>query len=500
LAKQNNFHLAKSLHFQYIWPNKTMELIGRDREKAYLNQKFKSDKAELIAIIGRRRVGKTFFVKETMKNQLFFQFTGLYKSTLGEHMERFARALTSSFHKELSIRPPISWFAAFDMLRNQIELAGRRKRKVIFFDELPWMATNKSRFVTAFTDFWNSWASHRSDLLVIICGSSASWMINKILKNKGGLYNRVTGRIHLHPFSLHEMEIFLKAKGIVANKKSMIDLYMVLGGIPYYLDHMNKGESVTQAIDRICFSKSAIMKEEYSELFASLFDSPESHKNIVETLSEHPKGLDRNELLKNVKAVSGGGFTRVLDELEQSAFISSYTNLGHKSKGKLFKLRDPFTLFYLKYMNNAKPGNTGAWIKLSKSPSWSSWSGLAYENICHIHEEQIKKALKIDGIISISSAWHHKGNDEMHRAQIDLLFDRADSVINLCEIKYSNDAYVITADYAEKLRKKIAAFRYFTQSKKAIFPTIITTYDLIENKHSIDFIQNVVTMDALFEA
>ena len=486
--------------FVHLAKLNSMELVARYAEISYIKGKLKSDKSELIAIVGRRRVGKTFFVKEVFKDQMFFHFTGLFQSDLTEHMERFGKTLDRYQSEQIPVKTPASWFEAFDYLRLVVERSKIRKKKVIFLDEVPWMATNRSRFLTAFTDFWNGWASARNDIMVIICGSAASWMIRKVLKSKGGLYNRITGLIHLKPFSLGETQNFLHKKGIVVNQKSMIDLYMIFGGIPYYLDQVNMGESVVQAIDRLCFSKSAVMRSEYAELFASLFDMSETHQRIVEALSNHPRGLVRNELIAKSNSASGGGFTRTIEELEQSGFISAYIPFGKKNKDKLFKLTDPYTLFYLKYMKDSQLGTKGVWEKISKSPSWYSWSGLAFENICYLHSEQIKKALKIDGIQSEAGAWHQTGNEEMIGAQIDLLFDRADGVINICEIKYSNESYVITGALAKTMRQRISSFRYFTKTKKAIFPTLITPYELIENKHSIGFIQNVVTMKVLFEA
>ena len=398
----------------------------------------------------------------------------------------------------LNVETPKSWFKAFDRLANFISGIKTKRKKVIFLDEFPWMATNRSRFLTAFTTFWNNFASHQNDLVVIICGSSASWMINKVLKNRGGLHNRVTQRIILEPFNLSETKSFLKKKNIVFNDLDIIRLYMMIGGIPFYQDQLEKGESLVQFIDRICFAKNALLRLEYDELLASLFDHSEKHTLIIETLFRQPRGLLRDELLQRTRLESGGGFSSILDELEASDFITSAVPWGKKAKDKIYKLKDYYVHFYLRYIKNTKAGKTKIWEKMASTPSFRSWSGLAFENICIDHVDKIRQALKIEGIFSQSGAWHTRGDDVIPGAQIDLLIDRADNIINICEIKFSETPYIITADYAKKIRNKLAAFKHMTKSKKALFPTMITTYGLIENKHSYSLIQSSIKMTDLF--
>jgi len=474
-----------------------MEVIGRDGAKEQITKLLKSQKSELAVVLGRRRIGKTYLIRNILKQETIFHYTGLYQGTLDEHLERFAHTLSQSMNLPSALSQPKSWFHAFDMLREYIDSQKSKKKKVIFLDEFPWMATNRSRFLTAFTDFWNGFAANRSDLVVIICGSAASWMINKVLKNKGGLHNRVTERIFLEPFTLYETKLFLRKKNISLSDIDIIKLYMAVGGVPFYLDQVHKGESIVQAIDRICFAKNAVLRLEYNELMASLFDSSEKHQSIIDVLGEHPRGLQRKDLLDKTSLNSGGGTTSILHELETSGFIISEIPYGKKNKDKVFRLRDNYITFYHKYIKSTKPG-TALWHKISTTPSYRSWSGLAFENVCIYHAEGIKRALKIDGILTTTEAWNSKGNDDMKGAQIDLLFDRADGIINICEIKFSEEPYIITSDYADKLRMKMASFRYFTKTKKVIFPTMITTYGLVENKHSNSFIQQDVTMKSLF--
>ena len=477
-----------------------MSLIGRKKERESLLNKFVSPKSELVAVLGRRRVGKTYLIREVFQKEMFFQFTGLYRSNMSAQLNRFTHALELIQKNKIPIATPSDWFIAFDILATMISKSRSKKKKVIFLDEFPWMATNRSQFLTAFTDFWNSFASNRKDLMIIICVSSASWMINKVLRNKGGLHNRVTERIILEPFSLSETASFLKKKNIKMDRYNITQLYMAIGGIPFYLEQINMGESASQAMDRLCFQKGSILQLEYKELFSSLFTNSSKHESIIEILIKHPNGLSRNELLKKSKLNSGGGSTSILEELMHSGFISISVPYGNKRNQKIYKVKDFYTLFYHKYIKKYSHRNENVWQKISATPSWRSWSGLAFENICMAHIMQIKKALKIDGILSEASTWQSIKTDESPGAQIDLLIDRADGIINICEIKFSINPYIITKDYAQKLRLKLSSFKHNTKSKKTLFPTMITTYDIVNNKHSHGFIQQSVVLDDLFKS
>ena len=497
MANHNYFSIAKSHKNWYIWRNKSMKLVGRSHAKSVLDSKLESKKSELVAILGRRRIGKTYLVKEHLRKEIVFQFTGLFKSNLDEHMERFQRQL--SIKRKMDVQTPKSWYEAFDRLSDYLISLKSKKKKVVFLDEFPWMATNRSRFLAAFTDFWNNFASSRKDLMIIICGSSASWMINKVLKNKGGLHNRVTERITLRSFSLAETEEFLRTKKLIISKYDILKLYMAIGGIPFYLDQLKKGESVVQAIDRICFHRDGLLRNEYDELMSSLFNNSDKHERIIRELQKHPKGIQRDKLLSKAKIKSGGGATSILDELESSDFISTHIPYKKKSKERLYKLKDHYILFYFKFIKPNKKSTKGIWNKIFESQSYQSWSGLAFENICLEHSEAIEKGLRIDGIHSQKESWHHMGDEEHDGAQIDLLIDRADQVINVCEIKFSNSEYTITSSYAKQIRNKVSAFKHFTKTRKSLFPTMITTFGLKENVHSKELIQQSIGMKILFE-
>lgn len=473
-----------------------MELVGRFDEIDTINNIINSSKSELCAIAGRRRVGKTFFIDETLKGYIFFRYTGKYKSTQKMQLEEFSREIGGQFKldEKNAFR---TWFDAFELLEREILKSRIRKKKVIVLDEFPWMATKNSSFLAAFSDFW-TWSSKRKDLLVVICGSAASWMVKNIFRSKGSLYNRVTSRIEIQPFTLKETALFFKKKNIDLKQDSIIKLYMVMGGIPFYLDQVRKGESADQAIDRLFFPKSGILRLEYKELFSSLFDNAEPFEKIAGILSDHRHGLSRNELLKKSKSKSGGNFTKIIDELETSGFITGYVPFGKTLKDAVFKLTDPYTLFYLKYVVNSSKRSKSIWQALTQTPSWLSWSGLAFENLCLLHIDQIKKQLKIEGIFTSESIWYHKGNDEMFGAQIDLVIDRADKIINICEVKYAGLPFAIDNNYHQALQKKLTAFQYFTKTRKTLFLTMITANGMVKNKYSLELVQNEIEVGSFF--
>jgi hypothetical protein len=475
-----------------------MELIGRHYEQKQLQAKLSSDKAELIAVIGRRRVGKTFLVKNIYAKQMAFHMTGLYKGSVKEHMERFTALLFEAYQKKYDIEQPNNWFEAFDLLKEYIVFNKSKEKKIIFLDEFPWMSTNKSRFLTAFADFWNSFGVNQKNLIVVVCGSSASWMIKKILKNKGSLHNRITDRITLEPFNLFETELFLKKKNIIASRYDIAQMYMAVGGIPFYLDQLNMGESIVQAMDRLFYKKNAILQIEYGELISSLFDRSELHQKIIDILVAHPYGISRMQLINKGKFVSGGGLTDILDELILSGFIHKEVPYGKSIYEALYKIKDPYIFYYHKYVKTNLNVNQKIWDKISTYPSWKSWSGLAFENVCKMHIPQILARLGIQGILTSQHIWYHKGNEEMSGAQCDLIIDRSDNVINVCEIKFTQRPFLISKPYASLLNKKLTAFSHFNKTNKALFLTFISANGIEENMYSRNIVQNVIHLNDLF--
>lgn len=473
-------------------------MIGRKKEKEILRKVYASEKPELIAVIGRRRVGKTFLVRTFLEGRIDFEMVGLKEGTQEQQLRNFTYSLKEAKKSDTLNDVPKDWLEAFHQLKEYIESLERPKeKKVIFIDELPWIATQKSDFLTGFGYFWNSFAS-KKNIVVIICGSATAWMIKKIINNKGGLHNRVTKKILLQPFSLTETEAYFKSRNFSYNRYQLLLLYMSMGGIPHYLDQVERGKSAIQNIDDVCFHPQGLLRTEFDNLYSSLFANPQKYEAIISVLASTWKGLCRSDILRKTKLKDGGSFSVILKELEQSGFISSYTPFDKKKKDTLFRLTDNYSLFYLKFIKNIPTNESGQWKTFSQKQSWISWSGYAYENICLQHIDKIKATLGISGVYTRQFSFLAKASENNEGTQIDLLIDRQDNSISLCEVKFYNNEMVLSKADANALRKKSNIFQRLSHTKKQIFITLITTYGLAENKHSLGLIDNVLDMNDLF--
>ena len=470
-------------------------LIGRKAEVKKLQSYLKSQKSEFIAVYGRRRVGKTFLIRKTYENRFAFQLTGMANVNIQQQLSLFHVAL-QKYASNLSIpwepKPAENWFKAFQQLSELIEKNPTPGKKILFLDELPWLDTRNSKFIPSLEYFWNSWASARDDIILVVCGSAASWMLKHLIKSRGGLHNRITDRIKLEPFTLKETETFLHQKNAIYNRHQTLLLFMAFGGIPYYLEYVDRELSVMQNINNLCFHTDAPFRLEYEILYASLFNKHERHVKVIEALSKKGKGLSRGEIIQKTKLSNGGGLSQILKELEESNFIRYYKTFGKKQNDGLYQLVDMYSLFYLRFIKNADRDDRELWLNTLETPSFFSWSGYAFEMVCLHHINQIKKALGILGIQTSVSTW------QSNKAQIDLVIDRKDQVINLCEMKFSINEFKIDKKYSDNLRNKIADFREETNTKKALFLTMITTYGLAQNKYS-GMVRNSLDMDILFD-
>ncbi len=468
-------------------------MVGRIEECKLLDEALYSPQSELVAVYGRRRIGKTYLIREHFAKQMIFETSGLFQGLLQEQLSHFASNLKSSAQINFDIKTPQDWFEAFEILKSYILQQKNDAKKVVFLDEVPWMATPKSRFLTAFEGFWNGWASARKDLIVVICGSASSWMIQKIEKSRGGLYNRVTKRIILKPFSLAETELFLQQKGITLSRKHIAELYMGLGGIPHYLNQVRKSETPEIALSRLILNKDGLLYNEFENLFTALFETNGLHQVVVETLGKNRYGLTRDSLLAKLGQKSGGWFSKIIEELEGSGFVEIQVPYSKKNKDAMIVLVDNYALFYINFRRNKTP-----WQGLQQTQAWRTWTGLSFENICMYHAKNIIKRLGLQGINCSVSAWHNKGNDDMSGAQIDMVIDRADKAINLCEIKFNEQPFVITKAYSQEIRTKMAAFNHFTKNQKTLFCTFITANGLIKNPEANALVQTEITLDDLF--
>lgn len=476
-------------------------LIGRVAETKALKSYIDSNRSEFVAVYGRRRVGKTFLIRSVAEDCFAFFVTGVHNARKEEQLINFGIALKKYANRE---RPVIfkNWIMAFYELSQYIETLPEGK-KIIFIDELPWMETSKSGFIAALENFWNSWAVLRNDIKLIVCGSATSWMINNLIHSRGGLHNRLTHHILVEPFTLAECEEYFKCFGFSLLRKQIAECYMVMGGIPYYLSLMDRSKSLAQNIDRLFFAVDAELKYEFRDLYQALFKKAEAHIDIVTALATKGKGLTRQEILRETKLTNNGAFSTVLEELEHCGFIRAYEPFGNVSKvgskrqkrDTLYQLVDFYTLFYFRFIRNNKYQDEHFWSSSINSPTYRAWSGIAFEMLCLNHLRQIKQALGIAGVQTLACSW--KSTRKGGGAQIDLLIDRKDETINVCEVKFSKDEFEITAEYERNLLNKIEALIGDTATRKAVILTMLTTYGVKKNKYS-DIVQSEVTLDGIF--
>ncbi len=457
-----------------------------------------SREAEMVAVIGRRRVGKTFLIESVYRENIRFKLSGIQNADVGRQLRNFAHVLSKFANKDEVIKTPIDWLDAFMLLTRYLGKIESKEKYVVFLDELPWLSAGETDFIQGLSWFWNSWAV-RENVVVVICGSAASWMVQKVVNHTGGLHNRITRRIHLKPFTLHETEYYFRSRNIGLPRYHIVEIYMAMGGIPHYLKEVEAGDSAIQNINNICFSETGLLHDEFGKLYPALFENSDNHVSVVRALATKRQGMTRDEIIAASDVGNGGTLTKVLDELQQSGFISIYRAYGKKKKGKLHRLTDEYSLFYLQFIENNLYEGDDTWQHLSQTQAYKTWSGYTFESLCIKHLPQIKKALSIAGVYAISSSFHKKGTATEKGAQIDLLLDRKDKVINLFEIKFHEKPFVMTKSYAEAVRDKGFIFQETTKNKKMLVWTFIAPFGLAHNQHSLGLVQKVLDLEALFE-
>lgn len=471
-----------------------MKIIGREEEAKSLRYLASSHKPEFAAVYGRRRVGKTYLVKELFHDRFAFYATGLLNGKQRDQLKNFRSFLLKHGHPKKSV--PTDWFDAFDRLQELLESDAAYRQPgtgklVVFLDEAPWMDGRRSNFKQALDRFWNAWGSTKEDLLLIVCGSATSWIIKNFVKDEGGFYNRLTEKIHLAPFSLGECARFAADGGLSLTQRQVMELFMVFGGIPYYWSLLRRGESPAQSIERLCFKEGGTLCDEFGLLFKSLFSAKGPHRRIVETMAKRNEGVFRTDLVDS-GVTDGESLTEALEELEQCGFLRGYKNATKKERGICYQLIDPFSRFALAFLQEK---SIGSWQSYYGTPSYDTWSGNAFELLCLNNIASIKSALGISGVLTNESAW--RSEKSKPGAQIDLLIERRDGVINVCEMKYSAVKYSISEEYEENLRNKLAVFRNETRTTAALHLTMIVSNGLVQNEHS-DIVVNVITGKDLF--
>lgn len=454
-----------------------------------------SERSEFVVVYGRRRIGKTFLVRRFFKDNYAFSFVGKHEMRREQQLAEFAKELMCYSHS--TFVPQLkNWTEAFDALQRLLETYNIPGKKVVFFDEMPWMDTPKSDFVSALENFWNGWANMRDDIILVACGSATSWMVDKLLHNQGGLFNRITQKIYLRPFKLSEMEQYLDEKHFGWNRYQIAQCYMILGGIPFYLTLLNPKLSLLSNIDELFFADAhAMLRTEYNELYSTLFKRPDNYLAVIRMLTERKEGFTRKEINEKTK-LGGAALSKILSDLEQCDFIFSYARYGNAKNNAIYRIKDFYTLFYYKYVNGIDTKDSLRWTHLSSTPQVSSWQGFSFELLCLLHLDEIKKALGIDRILNDASAWRSR-QPELN-TQIDLVIERADHNINLCEMKFSSGMYAIDKGYEQKLRERMSIFLAETMTRCSTRITMVTTYGVLQNKHS-GIVNDEVLLDDLFE-
>ena len=474
-----------------------MKLSGRIKEIKQLEKLLKKEQSEFVAIYGRRRVGKTFLIREVYKKRIVFECAGLHEKNFGQQLENFWLALLEFKDNTEPNALPKTWLQAFAQLKMYLKELKGKKKKVIFLDEISWFETPRSGFLAALDNFWNQFCSKRADIILVICGSAASWIIKKVINNRGGLHNRITTHLKLAPFTLSETKAFLKLNKVQLTLKDITQLYMCVGGIPFYLKEVEAGKSVPQVLDDLFFMPQANLRNEFANLYAALFKNYELHETIVAALATKNKGLTRSELIKATKIPSGGALSEVLKELIECGFIKKIHPINQKKADVLFRLVDEYTIFYFRFLAHQKTNTS--WVKMTNQPSYKIWTGYAFENLCIKHSYFIKKALEIGGVITNEYSWLQKGAKNKKGSQIDLIIDREDNCINIFELKYHDAVFEINKEYATQLREKIQIFKDSTLTKKNVFLTLLTTYGTKVNSHYLNVVTNQLTIEDLFE-
>lgn len=473
-------------------------MIGRKKEIEKIDRLLNSNRSEFLAITGRRRVGKTFLIDQLLGQYYCFSMTGIQKGNNTAQLVNFSEKLAEYNGTPLP-KAPENWQIAFIQLKTFLKTLDKNKKHVIFMDELPWMATPKSGFIQMLAHFWNDYLSKEPHFILVVCGSATSWIAKKVINDTGGLHNRVTENIHLYPFSLSETSAFLKSKGLQFNLQEVAKIYMTLGGIPFYLENLRKGESFAVAIERLCFSPTGILHKEYSNLFQALFTNAEVHQQIVSVLATRHYGMPNTDILEQMGQQATGSYQRAMEELIISDFVVENMPFGKKKRGSMYRLIDEYTIFYHRFIKTNKKYTQGLWQQLAESQAYKIWAGFAFETLCHKHIDAIKRALGIAAVYTEIYSLNVAGTATTEGLQIDLLIDRKDECINLCEIKFHSAPFTITKEYYQQLIEKRQRFIDYTGTKKQVFLTFITNHGVSPNIYASEIVDAEVRLEQFLQ-
>lgn len=481
-----------------------MELIGREKEVQELERLYRTDKSEFVAVYGRRRVGKTYLINQVFSDRIVFRHTGITpvdinsrieKSPMKVQLKAFFRSLNEQGGDFRKI--PHDWYEAFLMLKELLEKKKNGKKRVVFLDELSFMDTRKSEFIPALSDFYNNYVSRQSDILLIVCGSATSYILNNLVNNHAGLYDRLTYQMKISPFKLKDTELLLLHNGWKLPRLEITKAYMIFGGIPFYLDYLNPDYSLARNIDNLIFRKEGSLRNEFSRLFSSTFTNAELTEKIVRSLFKKRIGLTKDELLKSLGKSDSPAFRNAVLALEESDFVLKYIPFGGKKKDERIKLIDPFCLFYLRFVDRNSAFNESFYSDNQFSQPVLSAQGYGFEDVCFNHIPEIKKALGISGVQCEVGPYFQKDTDNNKAYQIDMVIVRKDNVVDLCEAKFSLSEFELNLKGNQRLAEKISHLNELLPKRYIVQAVLLTTFGLKNSQYSSTF-QSVITLDDLF--
>jgi uncharacterized protein len=473
-------------------------MIGRENQIALINETLQLGKSSFVAVTGRRRVGKTFLIDQLYGDAMCLRVTGIQGGTTVIQINNFVQKIREASGNSF-IPTPSDWQQLFILLKDYLKKRKKSKKQVIFLDELPWMCTPKSGFIQLLAHLWNDYLSKEKHFILVVCGSATSWISKKIINDKGGFHNRLTHVLQLKPFTLAETKLFLERKRIALSDSAIAEIYMVMGGIPFYLENIKRGESPVVAIGRMCFSENGILKYEYTNLYKALFDYPENHEAVIAALATSIAGLSREDIIKKSKVDAGGPYTRTMNDLIASGFVVEERPFGKKKRGTVHRLVDEYSVFYHTFIKNNLKTKTGIWQILSSSQSYKIWAGYAFETLCAKHIGEIKKALGIQNVYTEVANYRSKGRGGKDGFQIDLIIDRKDQAINLFECKFYEASFEVSKKYAEQLQWRKSSFKSETETKKIVFNTLITNKPIKPNQYSLDAVDVSLTVSEIMK-
>ena len=472
-------------------------MIGRKEETKALKKILRKRSSSFVAITGRRRVGKTFLIDNFYKDYICFRITGIQNASQETQIINFVTKLAEFTNSKIVITPK-NWQEVFLLLKQYLSSLDKRRKRVIFLDELPWIASEKSNFLQILAHLWNDYLSKENHFVLVVCGSASSWLTKNIVNDTGGLHNRLSDIIHLMPFNLAETSEYLHSLNIKLSQQEISKVYMTFGGVPFYLQQIDRGEGSASAIERICFKNDGALKNEYQNLYRALFKNADNHEAVVAALAKKTAGLTRVEIIKSSKIKPGGVYNRTIEDLLHSGFITEFIPYGKKKRGVMYRLNDEFSIFYHRFMKPNRKYTSGMFSQIAASQAYKSWTGYAFENLCFRHINQIKKVMGISAVYTEISSYRSVGNNGTKGFQIDLIIDRKDGIINLCEIKYYSGRFILDKKYALELTERRQRFIEDTKTKKQVFITFISNYGVLENEYSNEIVDTELVLDDLF--